>query len=350
LNELSITLLYTKCNDDMTKREVVKMVLNGKKPPYVPWSFKYTQEPKETLVKHFKTEDLDTALDNHILNLGADIGFFKPIGNNLYEDVFGTVWDRSVDKDIGILVNNKLPKPSLQGYKFPNPQDPRYFEDIHREIEKHGDMFRVYQIGFSLHERAWTLRGFENLLMDFYENPSFVHELYGAIVDYNIEQMKKAMEYDIDAIYFGDDWGKQDSLIMGAETWREFIKPHLKKMYGFVKQSGKYLMIHSCGKVDELFDDLVGIGLNCFNPFQPEVMDVHSLVKKYRGKLAFHGGLSTQQTLPYGTPEDVKKATQKLIDTGKDGGLIISPAHSMESDVSLENMLAMIDTCRKQIK
>lgn len=333
----------------MTKREVIKDVLGGKKPPYVPWSFKYTLEPKETLKEYFKTDDLDTALDNHILNLGADIGFFKHIGNNHYQDVFGTVWDRSVDKDIGILINNLLKEPTLAGYKFPNPHDPRYFEDIHSEIEKHPDMFRVFQIGFSLHERAWTLRGFENLLMDFYENPSFVNELYGAIVDYNIEQIKKALEYDIDAIYFGDDWGKQDSLIMGADIWRDFIKPHLKKMYGFVKNSGKYLMIHSCGKVDELFDDLIGIGLDCFNPFQPEVMDVHSLIKKYRGKLAFHGGLSTQRTLPYGSPEQVKEATQKLIDTGKDGGLIISPAHSMESDVPLVNMLSMINTCRNQL-
>ena len=153
-----------------------------------------------------------------------------------------------------------------------------------------------------------------------------------------------------DSIYFGDDWGKQDGLIMGGDIWREFLKPHLKKMYGFVKQSGKYLMIHSCGKVDELFNDLTGIGLNSFNPFQPEVMDVHSIIRKYRGRLAFHGGLSTQQTLPYGSTEDVIRETQKLIDSGRDGGLIVSPSHSMESDVPLANMLAMIDTCKKQIR
>ncbi len=334
----------------MTKREIIKMILDGKKPPYVPWSFKYTIEPKEKLMEYYKTDDLDGVLDNHILNLGADVGFFNHIGNNHYQDVFGTVWDRSIDKDIGILINNQLKTPSLQGYKFPNPQDPRYFENIHSQIEKHPDMFRVFQIGFSLHERAWTLRGIENLLMDFMVNPEFVHELYGAIVDYNIAQIKKALEYDIDAIYFGDDWGAQDSLIMGIDYWREFIKPHIKKMYDFVRDSGKYVMIHSCGKVDELFDDLIDLRLNCFNPFQPEVMDVHQLIKQYKGRLAFYGGLSTQRTLPYGTTEDVRRETQKLIESGKEGGLILSPAHSMESDVPLENMLAMIDTCKAQKK
>ena len=72
-------------------------------------------------------------------------------------------------------------------------------------------------------------------------------------------------------------------------------------MYAEVRAAGKFVMIHSCGDVDELFDDLVAIGLNCFNPFQPEVMDVCSLLPRYRGRLAFHGGLSTQRTLPFGT-------------------------------------------------
>ena len=73
-------------------------------------------------------------------------------------------------------------------------------------------------------------------------------------------------------------------------------------MYGAVREAGKFVFIHSCGDVDELFDDLVEIGVNCFNPFQPEVMDVHALMRAYRGRLSFHGGLSTQRTLPYGTP------------------------------------------------
>jgi uroporphyrinogen decarboxylase len=100
--------------------------------------------------------------------------------------------------------------------------------------------------------------------------------------------------------------------------------------------------------VDELFDDLIDIGLDCFNPFQPEVMDVESLLSKYRGRLAFHGGLSTQQTLPYGSASDVEEETKKLIDLGREGGYILSPAHDVEGDVSLENMLAFINVTLSQ--
>jgi uroporphyrinogen decarboxylase len=119
-------------------------------------------------------------------------------------------------------------------------------------------------------------------------------------------------------------------------------------MYASVRRAGKYVFIHSCGDVDELFDDLIGIGLNCFNPFQPEVMDVAALHKQYRGRLTFHGGLSTQRTLPYGSVDDVRRETMQLLEMGCEGGYIFAPAHDVEGDVPLENMLAFIQLLQDQ--
>jgi uroporphyrinogen decarboxylase len=332
----------------MTKREVVRLVLEGKRPPYVPWSMGFTKEAKDKLLAHYRCDDLEGPLENHLLKLGSDIGFFAELGNDRVQDVFGVVWDRSVDKDIGNVEGRVLPQPTLAGYRFPDPLDRRFFADIPAKIARFPDRFRVFQVGFSLYERAWTLRGMENLMMDFYDAPHFVHELLGAIADYNIAQVRKALEHDIDAVYFGDDWGQQCGLQMGVKLWHEFIYPQLRRMYGAVRAAGKFVMIHSCGDVDELFDSLLAIGLNCFNPFQPEVMDVYGLLPRYRGRLAFHGGLSTQRTLPFGTAAEVRAESRRLLELGAEGGYIFAPAHDVEGDVPLENMLAAIEAAQQQ--
>jgi uroporphyrinogen decarboxylase len=332
----------------VTKREIIRTVIDGKRPPYVPWSFSFTIEARERLTQHFGTDELESILHNHLLGFGNEIGFFEDLGNHRVKDVFGVVWNRSIDKDIGNVENPQLVEPTLDGYEFPDPLSAQFFADIPEKIKKYPDRFRIFQIGFSLYERAWTLRGMENLMMDFIDHPDFVHELLRAIADYNISQLGKALKYDIDAVYFGDDWGQQQGLQMGPGLWREFIYPELKRMYGIVRAAGKDVFIHSCGDVDELFDDLISIGVNCFNPFQPEVMNVSELVPRYRGRLSFHGGLSTQQTLPYGSIKDVKAETKHLIDLGKEGSYILSPAHAVEGDVPFENMLAFIEEALHQ--
>jgi len=332
----------------MNKRTVMKMALEWKTPPYVPWNINFTIPSTEKLQQHYVGRDLEEVVQNHVVNVGYDIYFFHDIGNDCVQDSFGVVWDRSIDKDIGVVKGQVLAQPTLKGYTFPDPVAPHVFAQVDENIKKYGDRFRIFGIGFSLYERAWAMRGLQTLLMDFYDNPQFVHNLFNEIAEYNIAQLKEALKYDIDGIMFGDDWGQQHGLQMGPKLWHEFIYPVLKRMYAVGVEAGKKVFIHSCGDVDELFEDLVGIGLNVFNPFQPEVMDVATLIPQYRGRLAFYGGMSTQKTLPYGTVEDVRRETQKLLELGKDGGYIFSPAHDVPKDVPLENMLAMIDLVQQQ--
>ncbi len=331
-----------------SRREVVSAVLEGRRPPYVPWSFGFTVEAAQKLRRHYGADDLSAALGDHLLWLGAPEGFYEDIGGERVRDVWGVVWDRSIDRDIGTPVGRVLEEPSLDGFEVPDPLDERFYAAIEERIAAGPERFRVFPIGFSLYERAWTLRGMERLMMDFHDNPDFVRELLDTLADFNIARARRAADYDIDAVYFGDDWGQQRGLQMGPRIWHEFLRPPLERMYGAVREMGKYVFIHSCGDVDELFDDLIAMGVNCFNPFQPEVMDVESLMRRYRGRLVFHGGLSTQRTLPRGTPKQVRAETRRLLELGREGGYIFAPAHAVEGDVPLQNMLAFIEEVQNQ--
>ena len=148
---------------------------------------------------------------------------------------------------------------------------------------------------------------------------------------------------------FGDDWGQQRGLQMGPALWRRFIKPRIRRMYAAVKARGKRVFIHSCGKVDELFPELIECGLDVFNPFQPEVIDVYEAKRRFGDRLSFYGGISTQKTLPYGTTAQVKEEVRRLLDgVGKNGGYIAAPAHDVPRDAKPENIAAMIDVLQAQ--
>src|SRR5512135_3438656 len=99
----------------MQKRDVVKAVLDGERPPYVPWSIGFTKEAGETLQRHYGADPLEIRVENHFVRLGSDIGFFEDLGDDRVRDVFGVVWDRSVDKDIGVVEGRVLPDADLSG-------------------------------------------------------------------------------------------------------------------------------------------------------------------------------------------------------------------------------------------
>jgi uroporphyrinogen decarboxylase len=332
----------------MDRRAVVRTVFDGGRPPYVPWQFAFTAGARDKLIPVLGTSDLDAAVGNHMLMLRRSTGAFTDVGCGLVRDAFGVTWDRRMDADVGLPSGDVLPRPTLQDLALPDPLDPCFFRHWDSHVANDSGLFRVFSASFSLFERAWSMRGFENLLMDFYEHPDFVHDLFDVLATFNIVQLREALRYDIDAVWFGDDWGQQRGLIMGRPLWEAFIRPPVARMYAAAHDAGLYVMNHSCGDVDELFDELIEIGLDCANPFQPEVMDVDRLLPMYRGRLSFMGGLSTQVTLPYGSADEVREASEHLIALGAEGNYIFAPAHAVPGDVPVENLLAFIDVARGQ--
>ena len=331
----------------MTRRERVIAALRFEKTDFIPYQINFTGQMRDKM-RAFAGEGFFEKIDNHLYQIDLS----KPsvdLGNQRSMDEYGVIWNKSgVDKDIGVV----------EEYLIGDPEDPIVLPPVDAEFirgqmkrldREAGDRFRIAGIGFSLFERAWTLRGMENLLCDMIAEPEFVHELLGKITERNLALIDLALESDFDGFYFGDDWGQQQGLIMGPQCWRAFIRPCLEKMYGRVRAAGKFVLQHSCGDIREVMDDLYEIGLNAYNTFQPEIYG-YGYAPRIYGRIAIWGGLSTQRDLPFDTPEEIRKVTRELLAAFPRGGLIAAPTHDIPGDAIPENVIAMWEVFEEQKK
>jgi uroporphyrinogen decarboxylase len=334
----------------VTNRERVLAALEHRQPDQVPYQVTFTQRMRARMVEATGDPHFDAGLQNCLTVLSTEPSDgWREVVPDIWEDQFGVRWNRSVDKDIGVVCNRVITPDNVEEVAFPDPLDPSPFAGYPTRPQDVGDRFIVAGLGFSLFERAWTMAGMDVLLMAMVDDKAFANRLLDRILEFNLGVIEAACRYAIDAMQFGDDWGMQRGLIMGPRLWREFIKPRIRQMYGLVKSKGKFVLIHSCGKVDAVFPDLIECGLDVFNPFQPEVMDVFEVKRRYGHRLTFYGGISTQRTLPFASVEEVRAEVRRLLEEiGRDGGYIAAPSHAIPDGAKPENVLAMMDVLQNQ--
>lgn len=147
---------------------------------------------------------------------------------------------------------------------------------------------------------------------------------------------------------FGDDLGSQTMrLLMRPELWRCYFKPYMARLFAPIKEAGKFVFLHSDGQIDAIFEDLIEIGLDVYNPFQPEIRDVYEVKRLYGDRMCFFGGIGIQDLLPSGTPQQVKTEVRRMTEeVGRDGGYILGAAHSVMADVPVENLGALVEAGR----
>lgn len=338
----------------MTRRELVIQALEHKETDRIPYHMDFTEQALENLVQYTGDVDIEQKLGTFLYykqywgwptEIEGKPGYFR--------DDFGVVWNRNgADKDIG-LPDENLIEDLEEEYVFPTVDEERLRKEC-EEMTKNkdtDDRFIMYGFGFSMFERAWSIMGMENVLCSMITCPEETEKFFEKIGDYFCHLVGIALEYDFDGIYFGDDWGQQKGLIMGLEHWRHYIKPQMKRLYQKVKEKGLYVFQHSCGDCHELFPDLIEIGLDCYQTFQPEVYHVQEMKRLYGDKLSFWGGISTQQCLPYATPDEVKQEAVKMYKQLHQGGeYIIAPTHALAFDVPPENILALVEVFQNQEK
>lgn len=349
----------------MTEKDRVKRCIHFKETDSVPWQIDCTSGMARIIMENcgiveenrrvqgsniFRYSRLHDFFGNHLCYVRCEApDSTVEVAPGLWRDEWGVFWDRRIDRDVGAQVNTVLEQMRIEEVEVPDPCSASRYAHFAPIIEHSAHRYVIAKISRCLFERAWSLRGMASLLVDFIENPSFVHELFELITEFDLQIIDALEPFPIDAIRFSDDWGGQLGMLMSPETWRSFIKPYLGRLYGRAHERGYDVFIHCCGNILDVLDDLIEIGVNVFNPVQPETMDVEEVIGAYAGRLAFYGGLSIQHTLPFGTPEEVREEVGSRVQLAREhGGYIVAPAHDMPPDIPLENIDAMLDVLQHQ--
>lgn len=316
----------------------------------VPYRLKLAPGVAERLQETLGLPDVDRSLGNALVHLKMTPQPPPPEATHAggQADEWGCVW--FTDRGGGPCVaGHPLADGRIGSLSLPDPDWPPRFQAMAEQVEEERDRFILFSFEWSLFERAHFLCGMEQFLVDMVLEPSLAHALLDTILGFNLIVIERACQLPIDGIILGDDYGTQRGLIMSPRHWQRFFKPRLQQQFELIKRHGKVACLHSCGDISAIVPDLIEIGLDVLNPLQPEVLDLPELKRQYGKDLCFYGGISTQRTLPFGTPAEVRAEVKERIETmAEAGGYIIAPGITVLADTPMENVLAFVDAVQQQ--
>jgi uroporphyrinogen decarboxylase len=330
----------------MNSRELIKSALRHQPGQRVPYTINLTGEGYtaygDDLLKTYASQDVWDDYHSGIISKNEAVSL--AIGNFMFcTDCPWWSWHNLSDD---YLNNPDAPAEMPQTIGYGSYE--AFFKKIKYVREKY-ERYILITIWGSHWEKAYFSRGIENFLRDLAGNPEFSQCLLDEIIRKNMVMLENIVACpDIDGILLGSDWGTQANLIMSPRTWRKMIAPGEQKEYDLLKKYGKDVFVHSCGDIRLIMPDLVQMGVDGLNPVQPECMDLAELKEKYGQQITFWGGISTQRTLPYGTPAEVEAEVSEAIRImSQNGGYITSPSQEIQTDVPYENLIVLIESAKK---
>jgi uroporphyrinogen decarboxylase len=332
----------------MTQKERVYAQIRHLETDPVPYTLRwYEEDVAERLDDHYGSRVWRSWIDSAIRHVPGPQLVPDDTSGAIYTDIYGSTW--RVDLKPWHMTDPAIKAPSLKGFDFPDVNtlfEPGWEEEAMQYIQQHQDHFLVIGLGFGPFERSWALRGFEEVMADVALNTDFYGELIEQIVDHQLAILDRLLTLPVDGIMFSDDWGYQKGVLIGAERWRRIIKPHLARLYDRAHKADKLALNHCCGSIVDIMPDLIEIGLDVLESVQPEAtgMNPYDLKRQFGANLTFWGGLGSQSTIPFGTPETIRSEVAKLRhEMGKGGGYILSPAKALMVDTPAVNAAALVE-------
>jgi len=342
-------------NDTMSPRERWLAVLTRQQPDRVPMDYWTTDEAHKKLLRHLGI----TTEAELIRQLHIDRPFTvspQYVGPQIQanSDVFGITY-RDVDYGTGqyreVVVNPLAEFGSVKeieaNYNWPDP-DWWDYGSIAQQIVGWDD-YPIRGGGSEPFLTYKSLRGQELAFMDLVINPDMVHYCLDKLFELayqNTVRIYEAIPDKVMITYVAEDMGSQEGLLFSPGQINEFLIPRMKRMIDLAHSAGAYVFYHSDGAVRKILPDMIDAGIDVLNPIQWHCagMERKGLKRDFGDQVIFHGGVDNQQTLPFGTVDDVKtEVLDNLQILGAGGGYILAPCHNIQSITPPENVVAMYE-------
>ncbi|MBN1557443.1 MAG: hypothetical protein JW951_04785 [Lentisphaerae bacterium] len=252
----------------------------------------------------------------------------------------------AVDEAIGGPFSDATTVADMLAFPWPKAAD-FDFAALRAEAEAHADRVRIGGLWTGILGDSYRMFGFQNFLFGMAADPERVHTLVDRMTEMYIELNAAyfaALKGRMEVWFFGNDFGSQEALLFSRDMWADFFFDNIKRLTALAHGHGLKVMMHSCGAVSELIPLLIEAGVDILDPIQVSAtgMDPAELKAGFGGRLVFHGGIDTQQVLPFGALADVAQHVRATVETlGRDGGYLFAPSQILGPDIPVENITAM---------
>jgi uroporphyrinogen decarboxylase len=310
-----------------------------------------TVEPCEQLKVMFES-------DFRRISLNSDV---PDIVNGMYENGFGMKLKKAEPHEYFDTVYNPLKDATIEDLdhmRMPDADDPKLYyslRDKAKDLYENSRYAIVADFGVpGFYETSQKLRGYENIACDLMIDRDFITALYDRLLKLQMKFFKNYLDQVgkyVQVIGYADDLGMQDRPQMSPKIYREVIKPYHKKIFKFIhEQADVKILLHSCGSIFPLIDELIDAGVDILNPVQTRAkdMDPENLKDTFGDRILFWGGIDEQYILPQGTKDEIYAEVERMIRImGKNGGYILGPGHNIQKDTSPVNIISMYEAAKK---
>ena len=342
--------------ESLTSRERWLAVLSGAKPDRVPMDYWGTPEATQKVMTFLSCSSWADVIEKlHIdLPVGVEPSYVGPPlepGHDMHgcrhEDVdYGTgvysecIYHPLAQYDAVEEIEDAYIWPTADWFDYSVVPDQIKGKDAYPVKGGGSEPFLVYT----------RLRGQEQAYVDLVLNPEMVHYCLDKLFDFCYEDTRRIYEQipgKVTFSYGAEDLGAQENLLFSPGHIREFLLPRMKRMVDLAHEAGVYAFCHSDGAIRKIIPDLIGIGIDILNPIQWRCkgMEREALKRDFGDQLVFHGGVDNQQTLAFGSADDVREEVMTNIQVlGKGGGYILAPSHNIQAVSPTENGVVMYET------